>query len=145
MYPEKIFHSILEEPVKMFVPYSGECEYRLDYRNIDKNKPWGVATFYLDPLIRNHKEIKKMEKDGYMFHKHDKVTLVTYNSIKTFNLIFYKNHIPKPLFITKILQLIDKNFDKFKRLCCEFNFVKQPCNCENNNSVTRNLCSKLYS
>ena len=30
MYPEKKFLSILEEDVKKFVPYSGECEYQLD-------------------------------------------------------------------------------------------------------------------
>ena len=88
MYPEKIFNYVLEKHVKKFVPYSGECEYRLDFRNIYKNKPWGVATIYLDPLIRNHKEIKKLEKAGYLFHKHDKVTLITYDSIKTFNPIF---------------------------------------------------------
>ena len=29
MYPDKIFHSIIEEHVKKFVLYGGECEYRL--------------------------------------------------------------------------------------------------------------------
>ena len=56
MYPEKIIHSILEELVKNFVPYSGECEYRLDYRSKDKDKPSGVATVCLDPLVKNHKK-----------------------------------------------------------------------------------------
>ena len=54
MYPEKIIHSILEEHVKIFVPYSGECEYRLDYRSKYKDKPWGVATIFLHPLVKNH-------------------------------------------------------------------------------------------
>ena len=49
LYPEKILHSILEEHVKKFVPSSGECEYQLDYRSKDKDKPWGVATFYHPP------------------------------------------------------------------------------------------------
>ena len=65
MYPEKIIDSILEEHVKKFVPYSGECEYRLDDKNTDKNKPWGVASIYLSPESENHKAIKKSEKDGY--------------------------------------------------------------------------------
>ena len=30
MYPEKLIHSMIEEHVKNFVPYSGECEYQLD-------------------------------------------------------------------------------------------------------------------
>ena len=86
-----------------------------------------------------------MEKDGYKFHKHDKVTLITYNSIKNFNPIFHKNHTPKPMFITKILQPIDKNFDKFKHWGCEFNCVKQPCDCENKKPVSRYVCYKLHS
>ena len=53
-YPEKIIHSILEEHVKKFVPYSGEFEYRLDYGSKDKDKPWGVATIFLDPLVKNY-------------------------------------------------------------------------------------------
>ena len=52
MYPEKIFHSILEEHVEKFVPYSGECEYRVDYGNTDKNRPSGVASIYLPPEIQ---------------------------------------------------------------------------------------------
>ena len=57
MYPEKIFHFILEEHVKKFLPYSGEYEYRSEYRNTDKNKQWGEASNYLPPEIKNHREI----------------------------------------------------------------------------------------
>ena len=45
---------MIEEHVKLFVPCSGECEYQLDYRSKDKDKPWGVATIYHPPLIKNH-------------------------------------------------------------------------------------------
>ena len=145
MYPEKIIDSILNEHVKKFVPYSGECEYQLDYRSKDKDKPLGVATIYLPPQIKNHKKIKELEKDGYKFHKIDKLTLITYNSIKQFNPIFYRDHIPKPMLMNKILQLIDRNLDNFKQWGCDFNCVNQPCNCENNNPVTRYVCYKLYS
>ena len=114
MHPEKLIISIINEHVKKIVPYSGECEYQLDYRSKDKDKPLGVATVYLPPQIKNHKKIKELEKDGYIFHKIDELTLITYISIKKFKPIFYKNHIPKPMFITNILQLIDKNLDNFK-------------------------------
>ena len=50
----KKIHSNLEEQVKNFVPYSGECKYQLDYRSKYKDKPWGVATIYHPPLIKNH-------------------------------------------------------------------------------------------
>ena len=41
---KKIIHSNLEEHFKKFIPYSGECEYQVHYRIIDRNKPWGVAS-----------------------------------------------------------------------------------------------------
>ena len=49
------------------------------------------------------------------------------------------------MFITKILQLIGRNLGMFKHGVCDFNCVKQPCNCENNNLVTRYVCYKLYT
>ena len=54
MYPEKIIHSILEEHVKKFVPYSGKCEYQLEYRSKDEDKPWVVATICHPSFIKNH-------------------------------------------------------------------------------------------
>ena len=54
MYPEKIFHSILEEHVKKFVPNKVECEYQLDYKSKNKDKPWVVATFCHPPSIKFH-------------------------------------------------------------------------------------------
>ena len=145
MYPEKRFHSILEEHVKKFVPYSGKCEDRLHYRSKDKDKPWGVATIFLDPLVKNLKKINEIEKDRFKSRIIDKLTVITHNSIKKFNPIFYKNHIPKPNFITKILHLIDRSLDNFKHWACNFICVKSPCSCENNNSVSRYVCFKLYS
>ena len=71
-----------------------------------------------------------MEQDGYKFRKHDKVTFITHNTIKKFNPIFYRNHIPKPMFMTKILQLTDKDLDNFKHWGCNFNCLEQPWCCE---------------
>ena len=62
---KKINHSVIDVHVKKFVPYSGECEYQLDYRSKDKVKPWGVATFYHPLLIKNHKKMKDLEKNGH--------------------------------------------------------------------------------
>ena len=49
MYPKKLITDIFYKHAKMFVPYTSECEYQLDYRA--KDKPYGVANIYLDPLI----------------------------------------------------------------------------------------------
>ena len=40
MYPQKIFDSILDKHGKIFVPYTAKCEYQLDVRTSDEEKPW---------------------------------------------------------------------------------------------------------
>ena len=129
--------------MQIITPYTVECIYELDYRS--KDKPWGVATIYLDPLIKTHKKIKELEKDGYKFHKIDKLTISTYNSIKKFNPLFFRDHIPKSMFINKLLQLIHKDINNFKHWACNFNGVEEPWKCHNNNPVTKYVCYKLYS
>ena len=89
MYPEKIFSSILDKHAKIFVPYTAECEYQLDFRSKDKDKPLGVATIYHPTQVENHNKIIEFEKDRYKFYKADKLTLITNNSIKEFNPTFY--------------------------------------------------------
>ena len=56
MYHEKTIHSMIDEHVKRLSPCSGECEYQLDYRSKEKDKPWGVATIYHPPLNINHEK-----------------------------------------------------------------------------------------
>ena len=142
MYPKKLITSLLYKHIQMFIPYVSECEYRLDYRC--KDKLLGVAGIYIDPLIKPNKKIRELEKDGYKFQKIDNLTISTYNSIRKFNPIFYRDHIPKSMFINKILQLIDKDLDNFKQWGCDFNCLEQPWNCTNNNPVTKYVCYKLY-
>ena len=67
--PQKIITSILKEHVKIFVPFSGEGEHQFDFRSKDKDIPWGIATTYHPPQVRNHD--KKSEKDGYKNNKLD--------------------------------------------------------------------------
>ena len=143
MYPKSIITSILYKHIRLFIPYTSECLYQLDYRC--KDKAWGIADIYLDPLVRSHKKIKELEKDGYKFHKIDKLTISTYNSIKNFNPIFYRDHIPKSMFIKKILQLIDRDINNFRHWGCNFNCIEEPWKCVNTNPVTRFVCYKLYS
>ena len=143
MYPKNIFTSILYEHMQIFIPDTSECIYQLEYRC--KEKPWGIATIYLDPLIKTYKRIKELEKDGYKFHKTDKLTISTYNFIKNFNPIFYRDHIPKSMFIYKIIQLIDKDINNFKLWGCDFNCLEEPWKCKNSNPDTKYVCYKLYS
>ena len=47
---------MIDQHVKNFVPFSGECEYQLDCRSKDKDKPLAVATINHPTLIKNHKK-----------------------------------------------------------------------------------------
>ena len=148
MHPEKLIRTILLKHKEKFVRYATECEYEISFRNEQENKIWkSNFTIYLPPQVKNHRQIKDLEYNGYKLHKIDILTITVYNSIKDFHPIFYKKHIPKPMIVTKILQQIDKNFEKFKRLACEYNCLNlnRIRNCKNTNPVTRYVCHKLYS
>ena len=99
MYPERIIHSMIDEHVKKFVPYSDECEYQSVYRSKDEYKPWGVATISHPPLKRNHNKIRKFEKDGYKFDELNKLgkkhIILLRNSIPFFIRVIYHNLILK--------------------------------------------------
>ena len=51
----------------------------------------------------------------------------------------------KPMLLTRLLQLIDKNLDFFKDWGCDFNCLNQPWCCKNKDPVSRYVCYKLYS
>ena len=148
MYPEKLIRIILLKHKKKFIRYTAECEYEIAFRNEEDNKIWGRNfTIYLLPQGKTHRKIRELEYNGYEFHKINILTITVYNSIKDFHPIFYKKHIPKPMKATKILQQIDKNFDNFKHLACEYNCLdlNRIRNCKSTNPVTRYVCYKLYS
>ena len=143
MYPKTIITSTLDKHLQTFDFFICECTYQLDYKCIDKC--FGIAIIYQDPLVKTHKKIRELEKDGYKFHKIAKLTISTCNNIKNFNPIFYRAHIPKSMFINKILQLINKDVNNFKHWGCDFNCIIDPWRCLNSNPVTRFVCYKLYS
>ena len=130
MYPENVINFSSEKHAKTFVPYTAECENQLHFRTKVEDKPIDVATI-IDPFeVKKHTKIQKVEEDGYKFYKIDKISIITYNSIKKLNTIFYKNHVEKPMFMTKIIHLIDKNPDNFKDWGCQFNCFNHPSYCK---------------
>ena len=55
--------SISDKNAKTSVPYTTECEFQLDFRFKNKNKPWGVATIYHPTQNKNQigkKNLKNM-------------------------------------------------------------------------------------
>ena len=121
MYPEKLIGTILLKHKQKFVRYAAECEYEISLKNKQDNKIWeSNYIICLPPQIKNHIKIKELEYNNYKFHKIDTLTITVYNSIKDFHPIFYKKYIPKPMLATKLMYQIDKNFDNFKHLACEY-------------------------
>ena len=148
MYPGKLIRTILLKHQEKFVRYAAECEYEIAFRNVQVKKIWeNNFSIYLPPQVKNHRKIKELEYKGYKYHDIDVLTITIYNSIKDFHPIFYKKFKPKPLIATKILQQIDKNFDYFKYLACEYNCLdlNRIQKCKNTNPITRYICCKLYS
>ena len=146
-YPEKLITRILLKHQEKFVRYASEGEYEIVLRNEKDKKIWEVNfSIYLPPQVKNHRKIKELEYNGYNFLKIDILTITVYNSIKDFHPIFYKKNIPKPMIAIKILQQIDKNFDSFKHLACEYNCLDlyRIRNCKNTNPVTRYICYKFF-
>ena len=60
------------------------------------------------------------------------------------NPIFLKNNVPKPMLMTKILQLIDKKVNNFKDCGCKINCVKSSWFCTNKDLVTRYVCFEIF-
>ena len=141
MYPEKLIRTIILKHFEKFVCFVGESEYELVFRNDKINER--NFTIYLPPQVKNHRKIKELEKDGYKFYKIDVLTITTYNSIKNLHPIFYKKYIPKSMLANKLLYHIDRNFDNFKHMACEYDCLDR--NCKNTNPITRYVCYKLYN
>ena len=148
MYPEKLIRTNLLKHQEKFIRYAAECEYEITFRNGQDNKIWeSNFTICLPPQVKNHRKIKELKYNSYKFHKIDILTKTVYNSFKDFHPIFYKKFIPKPMIATKMLQQIDKNFNSFKHLACEYNCLdlNRIRNCKNTNPVTRYICYNLSS
>ena len=148
MNPEKLFRTFLLKHKQKFVRYAAECEYQIAFRNEEDNKIWqSNFTIYIPRQVKNHRKTKELENNGYKFHNIDIITITVYNSINDFHPVFYKKHIPKPMMATKILQQMNKKFDNFKHLVCEYNCLdlNRIRNCKNTNPVTGYVCYKLYS
>ena len=148
MYPEKLISSIILKYKEKFDYYAAECKYEIVLKNKQDNKFWeNNFSIYLPPQIKTHRKIKELEYNGYKFHKIDTLTITVYNSIEDFNPIFYKKFIPKPMLDNRLLYQIDKNFDIFKHLACEYDCLDldRIRNCKNTNPSTRYICYKLYS
>ena len=91
MYPEKLIRTILFKNKEKLVHYAAECEYEIVLRNVQDNKIWeSNFTIYLPPQVENHRKIKELEYNVYIFPKIDVLTIAVYNSIKDFHPIFYK-------------------------------------------------------
>ena len=117
----------------MFRPYTVECQYDSEFKG--KNQPCAVATTYHPTQLKNYEKIKKFANNRYKFIITYKFYVITYNSIKDMTPLFYTKYIPKPVFITKILQIFDKTPEK--DWACPTNCSTAVCQYRNTNPLTR--------
>ena len=75
-----------------------------------KNNETELITISMSPIFDIKNEIKIIEEiSGVKYLEIRKLVISTYNSIQDYNPIYYIKHVPKPMFIYKILKLIDDN------------------------------------
>ena len=61
-YPEKLVISISDKHAKIFILYTAECEYQLEFRAKYKDKPLDVATIYHPIQVKNLRKLKNLRK-----------------------------------------------------------------------------------
>ena len=80
--------------------------------------------------FKNHEGNKETEEGRYKFSIIRKLTIIFHYSIKYNSPESYKKYLPKPMLMTKLLQLIDNNPDAFKDWGCKINCSKHPSSCK---------------
>ena len=75
---------------------------------------------YLLTIYETEKFKKKIEKLGYKFVRHRKLFIITPNSIRGFNPIYYIKHVPKPMIMYTLLKLIDTNPELLYEICSKY-------------------------
>ena len=128
----------------MYYPFSSVAQYDIDLRH--KGKGIILATNFQLPYMSNHSEIRQIEKqEGYKFFKIDDLTITTCNSIRNIHPLYYCEFIPKTMLGTRLLQMIENNFEKYFDWGCKINCFCRPDLCENTgNPGKRYACYKLY-
>ena len=123
----------------MLMAFTAECQNDLEH--VCEDSPTKTSTVYFPMLVKNYNQFSQFEVKGYELSKICKLIAITYDSNIQY---FQKNYKLKPMFVTKTLQLIDKNPDIFKDWSCGINCLKVPWGCKNFNPVSRNMCYYLY-
>ena len=102
----------------LYMRFSAECKYDLAF----KDNRDGVETntsIYHRLMIKNHDKIKEIEIMGYKFWMPRELIIAFHNSKTNKNPEYEKKHERKPIYINKILELIDGDQQKIWNLLDE--------------------------
>ena len=127
-YPKKIMKATLRKHMGKYYPFSSIAQNDPHFRHKDKRIL--ISTINHLPFMKNHSEIREDEdrEESYKFFKIDDLTKTAWNSITNIHLLQYKNYIPKPMLATRLIQLIDRESEKYIDWGCKkIAFVKIVC------------------
>ena len=115
-YPKSLIIKTLTEHQKKYINFICFIEYYSEFLFIHDcivNELLLIDT----PCENIRFKIKDIENTGYKFIKHRKINIITYNSIRDLNPLFYIKKIPKQMVEYTLLKLIDTNPELFRNIC----------------------------
>ena len=112
-YPKSLLTKILTEHQKKFINFICFIEY---YSQFLYDKTVNEILLIDTPCENIRDKINEVENTGYKFLKHRKINIITYNSIKDLNPLFYIKKIPKQMIENTLLKLIDNNPELFRNI-----------------------------
>ena len=119
-YPKSLIIKTLTEHQKKFINFITFVEYYSEYLFLQNNIVNEILL--IDTPCENIRDkIKEVENTGYKFLKHRKINIITFNSIRDLNPLFYIKKIPKQMFEYTLLKLIDNNPELFRNISQNYN------------------------
>ena len=117
-YPKSLITKTLIKHQKMFINSICFIEYYSEFLyNNNVNEILLIDT----PCENIRNKIKDIENTGYEFIRHRKIVIITYNSIRDLNPIYYIKKVPKQMVEYTLLKLIDTNPELFQYICQNHN------------------------
>ena len=110
----------MTEHQKIFINFITFIEYYSEFLFLYDNSI-NVILLIDTPCENIRVKIKEIENTGYKFLKHRKINIITYNSIRDLNPLFYIKKIPKQMIEYTLLKLIDTNPELFRNISQNYN------------------------
>ena len=117
-YPKSLIIKTLTEHQKKYINFITFVEYYSEFLYDNTVN----EILLIDTHCENNRaKIKSIEDTGYQFSRHRKITIITYNSIRDLNPLFYVRKLPKQMVENTLLNLTDTNPELFRNKSQNYN------------------------